>query len=388
MRHAAWAVFLTLALLPSATAGKSEDFQRELARGLVLLEVGEYEKALIAMRRAAALNPDRIDLKLRIAALEARTGQDGLAERRLRELVARDADNTDVLRELGGLLLVRGKHAEAESYLLQVTYGCSHNECTYCAMYRHKTFSARPVEEVLEDVREAGRRFPATRRVFLLDGDAMTLSTAKLVPVMEALAAAFPSLQRVGSYVNAVSVLRKSDDDLRRLRDLKLSIGYLGLETGDPATAERIVKGATVPEQVEAVRRAQAAGIRMSVMVLLGMGGRARSKEHAEATADALTAMDPRYVSCLCVTPVEGTPFYDQVERGEFEMISPGETLDELRTIVDRARLSGAVFRSNHASNYLPLGGRLPADRERLLAAIDAARRGDVPLVPEQFRGL
>ena len=126
----------------------------------------------------------------------------------------------------------------------------------------------------------------------------------------------------------------------------------------------------------------------MSVMVLLGMGGRERSSEHALATADALTAMDPRYVSCLCVTPVEGTPLFGQVARGEFEMITPEETLDELRTLVDRMRLSGAVFRSNHASNYLPLGGRLPADRERLLAAIDAARRGDVPLVPERFRGL
>ena len=206
--------------------------------------------------------------------------------------------------------------SEADSYLLQVTYGCSHNECTYCAMYRHKSFSARPLAEVLEDVREAGRRFPGTRRVFLLDGDAMTLSTAKLAPILEALSAAFPDLHRVGSYVNAVSVLKKTDDELRRLRDLKLGIGYLGLETGDPVTAERIVKGATVEEQVEAVRRAQAAGIKMSVMVLLGMGGRDRSKEHAAATAEALSAMDPRYVSCLCVTPVEGTPLFEQVRRG------------------------------------------------------------------------
>jgi radical SAM superfamily enzyme YgiQ (UPF0313 family) len=278
--------------------------------------------------------------------------------------------------------------SEADSYLLQVTIGCSHNECTYCAMYRHKEFSARPLDQVLEDVEAAARRFPGTRRVFLLDGDAMTLSTARLVPVLEALNRAFPALQRVGSYVNAVSVLRKSDDDLRRLRDLKLGIGYLGLETGDPVTAERIVKGATVEEQVEAVRRAQAAGIKMSVMVLLGMGGRERSRVHAEETAKALSAMDPRYVSCLCVTPVPGTPLHEQVVRGEFEPVTPEETLDELRTIVERAELSGAVFRSNHASNYLPIGGRLPADRARLLEAIDAARRGEIPLVPEEYRAL
>lgn len=278
--------------------------------------------------------------------------------------------------------------SEADSLLLQVTLGCSHNECTYCAMYRHKTFQARPLADVLADVEEAGRLAPDTRRVFLMDGDAMTLSTARLVPVLEALNAAFPGLQRVGSYVNAVSVLRKPDAELARLRDLKLTIGYLGLETGDPATAARIVKGATVEEEVEAVRRAQAAGIKMSVMVLLGIAGRARWRAHAEATADALNRMDPRFVSCLCVTPVPGTPFFDEVARGDVELPSPEETLDELRVLVERLRLTGAVFRSNHASNYLPLGGRLPADRARLLAVIDAARRGDVPLVPEEFRGL
>ena len=278
--------------------------------------------------------------------------------------------------------------SEADSYLLQVTVGCSHNECTYCAMYRHKTFSARPLDRVLEDVAEAGRRFPDTRRVFLLDGDAMTLSTARLLPVLEALDRAFPALQRVGSYVNAVSVLRKSDDELRLLRERKLGIGYLGLETGDPVTAERIVKGASVEEQVEAVRRAQAAGIKMSVMVLLGMGGRERSRVHAEETAKALSAMDPRYVSCLCVTPVPGTPLFDDVARGAFEPATPEQTLEELRTIVEKVELTGAVFRSNHASNYLPIGGRLPADRDRLLAAVDAALEGEIPLVPEEFRAL
>jgi len=278
--------------------------------------------------------------------------------------------------------------SEADSFLLQVTLGCSHNECTYCAMYLSKTFAARPLLDVLADVAEAGRRFPDTRRVFLLDGDAMTLSTPRLLPVLTALEAAFPSLARVGSYVNAVSVLRKTDAELVSLREHKLSIGYLGLETGDEETARRIVKGATVADEIEAVRRAQAAGIKMSVMVLLGVGGRTRSKEHAEATADALSRMDPRFISCLCVTPVPGTPLYADAQAGRFELPSPEETLDELRTIVDKTRVTGAIFRSNHASNWLPLAGRLPSDRERLLAAIDAARRGEVPLMPDEWRGL
>ncbi|MFV1959601.1 MAG: radical SAM protein [Planctomycetota bacterium] len=278
--------------------------------------------------------------------------------------------------------------SEARSYLLHVTYGCSHNECVYCAMYRTKTFSVRPPEEVLEDIAMAAKALPGTRRVFLLDGDALSLSARRLLPVLDALHEAFPELQRVGAYANARSILTKSDEDLRLLAERGLGIAYLGLETGDPIVNERIRKGSTIEEQVEAVRRAQAAGIKMSVMALLGMGGRARSLEHAEATGQVLSAMDPRFVSCLCVTPVPGTPLFDDVEAGRFEMIEPEETLEELRLLVENLDVSGAVFRSNHASNYLPLGGRLPADKERLLAAIDAAQRGEVPLRPEALRGL
>ena len=278
--------------------------------------------------------------------------------------------------------------SEADSYLLHVTYGCSHNECTYCAMYRTKTFSIRPEKEVMEDIAEAARLMPSTRRVFLLVGDALTVPTRRLLPVLDALKAAFPDLQRVGAYSNAISVNAKSDAELRDLKAHGFGIAYLGLETGDSLVNERIVKGATIEEQVTAVRRAQAAGIKMSVMVLLGMGGRTRSREHAVATGRVVSEMDPRYVSCLCVTPVPGTPLFDQVRDGTFEMITPEETLEELRLLLENLHVSGAVFRSNHASNYLPLGGRLPADHDRLLEAVRAAQRGEVPLKPEFLRGL
>jgi radical SAM superfamily enzyme YgiQ (UPF0313 family) len=278
--------------------------------------------------------------------------------------------------------------SEAESYLLHVTYGCSHNECTYCAMYRTKQFSIRKEAEILEDVRAAAEAFPDTRRVFLLDGDALTAPTKRLLPVLAALREAFPELQRVGAYVNAISVNAKSDAELGELKAAGFGIGYLGLETGDEETSRRIVKGATIEEQVRAVRRAQAAGIKMSVMVLLGIAGRERWREHAIATGRVLSEMDPRYVSCLCVTPVPGTPLFEQHQRGEFVLPTPEETLDELRLILEHTRVSGAVFRSNHASNWLPLGGRLPADRERLLEAVDLARGGEIPLKPEWLRGL
>ncbi len=278
--------------------------------------------------------------------------------------------------------------SEANSYLLHVTYGCSHNKCTYCAMYLSKTFEVRPEQEVLEDIREAARLMPQTRRVFLLDGDALTLSAKRLLPILDALREAFPSLQRVGAYANAVSINSKTDEDLRALKEAGIGIAYLGLETGDPVTNERIVKGASIEDQIQAVRRAQAAGIKMSVMALLGMGSRDRSHEHAVETGKVLSAMDARFISCLCVTPVPGTPLHAEVEAGRFEVLEPEETLAELETLVEHLDVTASVFRSNHASNYLPLGGRLPADKERLLEAIRAARRGEVDLRPEWARGL
>ena len=278
--------------------------------------------------------------------------------------------------------------SEAHSYLLPVTTGCSHNGCTFCGMYRTKRFRVRPHEEVLEDIALAREHFGDVRRVFLLDGDALVLSTGKLLPILDALREAFPSLQRVGTYVNAGNVAAKSDEELRALSDAGIGIGYLGLESGHAEVVAEMDKGATVPEMIQTVRRAQDGGIKMSVMALLGIAGRARSLEHARATADALNRMQPRYAAFLTVTPVPGTPLFDDYETGQFELVSPEESLAELRAIVERLDLSGTVFRANHASNYLPLKGRFPADKDRILDAIEAGLAGDVRLRPEHLRGL
>jgi radical SAM superfamily enzyme YgiQ (UPF0313 family) len=278
--------------------------------------------------------------------------------------------------------------SEAESYLLAVTTGCSHNRCSFCAMYRGKRFRARPEREVLEDIAMAKETLGDVRRVFLLDGDAFVLSAGKLIRILDALKAAFPSLNRVGSYVNAGNVLAKSDDELRSIAEAGLRIGYLGLESGDPDVVSRCDKGATVDGMVEAVTRAQAAGIRMSVMALLGLAGPGGSAAHARATALAANRMQPRFLSLLTVSPVPGTPLFDDVEAGRWRPPSPKEALRELRFIVQGLELSGTVFRSNHASNYLPLSGRLPADKSRLLGTIDLALAGEIALTPEFLRGL
>lgn len=278
--------------------------------------------------------------------------------------------------------------SEARSYLLHVTYGCSHNQCGFCAMYLSKTFRVRPLDEVMEDLDLAREAHPRTEKVFLLDGDAMTLAPNRLLPVLDALKGAFSNLRRVGAYSNADSVLRKSDEELRRLRDAGLGILYFGLESGDPATLERIVKGATRDEVVEAVVRAREAGFKTSVMGLLGIAGRERWEEHAAATADAASAMNPRFFSLLTATPVPGTRFHEEVSAGAITLPDPDETLEELEVIVAGLDCRNTYFACNHASNYLPLTGRLPRDKAALLSAVQAARRGEVGLKPEWLRGL
>jgi radical SAM superfamily enzyme YgiQ (UPF0313 family) len=279
--------------------------------------------------------------------------------------------------------------SEADSYLLQVTIGCSHNECSFCAMYRGKRFRVRSEEELTEDLAMARHLLgDEVRRVFLCDGDAFALSPRRLRAILDRLHETWPSLGRIGSYANARDVLRKSDGDLRDLRERGLGILYFGLESGDDELLRKVVKGATADEIAEAVRRAEAAGIKASVMVLIGLGGREGSGRHARRTAAVVNRMKPRFLSFLTVTPVPGTPFGDEVERGDVELLDPRETLREVRTILEDLTLDGTIFRSNHASNYLPLGGRLPKDKERLLAELDAALEGKVGLRPEWLRGL
>ncbi|MBM4046348.1 MAG: radical SAM protein [Planctomycetes bacterium] len=277
--------------------------------------------------------------------------------------------------------------SEADSLIVQVTLGCSHNRCTFCGAYQDKKFRVRSLDEIRKDTGWARRHLGDVRRVFLADGDALVLDTTALASILDLLSAAFPSLARVGIYANAGNILSKSDADLRRLREKKLGIAYLGLESGDDAVLGAVKKGATAGQMVEAVQRAQAAGIKMSVIALLGLAGRAGSERHAIKTAEALNAMQPRFVSFLTVMLIPGTPLHRQWQRGEFEMLSPAETLRELKTAVERLELTGSIFRSDHASNYVALEGRLPKDKARLLAEMDACPANG-RLRPEFLRAL
>lgn len=279
--------------------------------------------------------------------------------------------------------------SEADSYIVQATIGCSHNLCTYCAMYREKSFRVRELAETLADIEAAGVAFGArVRKVFVADGDALVMPVEAWLPILAACRRAFPRLERVSCYAMARNVLGKTDEELRRLRDAGLRLLYVGPESGDPETLRRIVKGNTFEDHVEAAGRARAAGMAMSVIALLGAGGVARSREHAEGTAALVTAMDPAYFSALTLTPVPETPLARMIDKGRFELPDIFGLLGELRAMVEGARPTDALFRTNHASNYLPLAGRLPADRERIVAVLDAALGGRIPLRPEWARGL
>ena len=207
-------------------------------------------------------------------------------------------------------------------------------------------------------------------------------------PLLAACREAFPRLRRVSAYATALNVAGKSDAELRRLRELGLSLLYVGPESGDDVTLQRLAKGAGFAEHALAARRAHAAGMKLSAIFLLGAGGVDRTREHAEGSARLVTEMDPEYLSLLTLTVVPGTPIAALAERGAFELPSIAGMLGELRTIVATSAPTAAIFRTNHASNHLPLEGRLPRDRDRIVATVDRALAGGVPLRPEWARGL
>jgi len=280
--------------------------------------------------------------------------------------------------------------SEADSYILQVTLGCSHNKCTFCGTYRDKRFKVRPSEEVLEDIGVAAARMPQTRRVFLADGNALVLSTRKLVEILDSLGTAFPLLRRVGIYANARDILGKSDADLATLHEKGLEIVYLGLESGSDEVLRRVHKGATAAEMVEAVQKVKRAGMRVSVIALLGIADADLSAEHAEATGRVVSAMDPQYFSLLTLMLVPGTELHAQAQSGQFKLLEPEELMVEMRGVLaNMSSLTRCIFRTNHASNYLPLSGTLDRDKQRLLDLIDrATAEGRTALRGEEWRAL
>ncbi|MCX4240744.1 radical SAM protein [Paraliomyxa miuraensis] len=280
--------------------------------------------------------------------------------------------------------------SEARSFLLQVTVGCSHNRCSYCDMYRDKQFRPKEWATIEADLQEAARVGPRFRRVFLCDGDALILPTRKLLRILEGIREHLPWVERVGTYGDTRSVGRKPVEELTALREAGLGIVYHGMESGDDETLRRIDKGGTAAECVETAGKLREAGLAHSVMVLLGVGGRDRSHEHAQETAKVLTKMDPPFVGALTTTVVPGTPLAAAQARGEFALPEKFAMLQELREIVAGSEFSACRFSANHASNYLPLTADLPQQKRELVGLLDRVleAKDERLLKPEGLRGL
>lgn len=281
--------------------------------------------------------------------------------------------------------------SEADSLILQATIGCSYNRCTFCAMYREKKFRVRPLEELRSEIAWARDHHGSeVHKVFLADGDALIAKTRFLEDVLGELRSSFPNLRRVSCYASPQSLQVRSVEDMARLRSLGLTQLYLGIESGDDRVLTFLDKGVDAAEMVRVALKAHAAGMKLSTMILLGAGGRAGSRAHAEASAAVVSAIKPRFVSTLVMTPVEGTPLWDQSEQGAVDELDPVELAAELRTFLSGLQLNGTIFRSNHASNFLALRGTLPKDKAALLKVLDGvlAHPERAPFVPNALRAL
>lgn len=280
--------------------------------------------------------------------------------------------------------------SEADSLILQATLGCSWNRCTFCGMYRDKKFRVRKLEELKKEIAWYDSQFGSPRKVFLADGDALMAKASFLEDLLVELKQTWPDLRRVSCYASPQALDVRTVEEMARLQGLGLVQYYLGIESGDDQVLEDLDKGVDGEEMARVANKAHEAGVRLSTMILLGAGGRARSREHALASAKVVNAIQPRFVSTLVMTPVENTPLFDADERGEVEHLSPIELAAELRTFLDALDLRATVFRSNHASNYLALAGTLPKDQAALVAGLDEilAHPENAPFRPDWLRAL
>ncbi len=283
--------------------------------------------------------------------------------------------------------------SEANSLILQATLGCSHNACTFCGSYRTKQFRIKPFTQLKEEVKELARKYKIQpHRIFLADGDALVLSTPQLLDIMQLLNDEFPSVKRISIYASGTNVQRKSDNELSQIRQAGLEMIYIGLESGDDEVLQNVNKGITNQEHITACLRLKQAGFTLSPIIILGLGGKTRSQEHAQQTANTINTIDPPYLAALTLMLVPGTKLYTQEKEGNFDPLTPLEILQELHTLIEGlTKLTDCVFRTNHASNYLPLRGVLSRDREKFLNTINTVLSDpDVMkrLRPEYIRGL
>lgn len=278
--------------------------------------------------------------------------------------------------------------SEANSIILQVTVGCSHNRCTFCGAYKGERFRYKDPATIDNDLDYAARHLRRHNRLFLADGDVLITPQHRLVPLLEKIRTKLPWVRRISLYGNCKSIGHKTLDDLRTLKSLGLDRIYMGLESGDDAVLAAICKGSDGEQMIAAARKVREAGIFLSVTILLGIGGAHASTRHAVNTAKVLNQMAPNQIAALTVMPIPGTPLHADIAHGRFQLPDEFGILHELKNLLQHIELDRVQFQANHASNFLPLDCRLSRDKMAAIFRIDQALAGDIPLMPDYMRGL
>lgn len=261
--------------------------------------------------------------------------------------------------------------SEAGSLIIQATLGCSHNKCTFCSMYKSKRFRIRSKNEIFGDLEEMAAHYKGIQRIFLADGNALVLKTSGLKEILIKIKELFPGCRRVGIYGAPKDILNKTVEELIELRECGLGIVYLGVESGSDRILEEINKGAASGDMIEAGKRISHSGIKLSVTLISGIGGKKHWREHAEESARVINEISPDYLGLLTLLVEPGTGIYERIKEGSFELLSAEEIVLETRVLLEKLDVENCVFRSNHASNYFSLKGNLPYDKALLLEQLD-----------------
>ena len=261
--------------------------------------------------------------------------------------------------------------SEAYSLIVQATIGCTHNKCTFCSMYKDKQFRVRKLDEIIEDFKVARRKYKSVKRIFIADGDALAIRNEELIEIFSFIKENFPECERIGIYGSPKSILSKNQEDLKRLKSLGLGIIYLGVESGSEIILRNINKGVTREEMIQAGKKVVESGIKLSITLISGIGGKENSLEHSLESARIINEINPSYVGLLTLIVEDGTPLYDDVHLNKFNLLSPREILLETKKMVENIDVYSCIFRSNHASNYISLKGTLPQDKDLILSQIE-----------------
>ena len=278
--------------------------------------------------------------------------------------------------------------SEAHSLIVQLTIGCARNTCTFCTMYKRKTFRVRPLADVIADLEEIsqGHRLEVDR-IFLADGDALVVKTQDIITILDKAYALFPRLERITMYGAAQDVLLKSHEELVSLREHGLEMVYIGAESGSDEILQDVKKGVSSAEIIEACLRLKAAGLKVSMTLITGLGGRPKTREHAIMSARLVTATKPDYLGLLTLHLEAGTPLAQDYLEGRFDILSPLEYLQEQKLFLESVDSEGTVLRSNHVSNYVALAGVLNRDRQKMIDQLQRALESG-KIRPERYRRL